>query len=104
MEGAVPQVASASTPPQLGDRRRHDRLMTRVPLRILQVNGAPASHDGMCTDVSIGGIGIDTAVALCPGQVVEFEFPGVEDTILRYRARILYRNGNHYGAYYLDVE
>jgi PilZ domain len=103
MDASLTQMAPQG-PPAAYDRRRHDRLPTRLAIRFTAIDGVATAQEGICTDVSIGGIGIDTAVLLRPGQIVAFEFPGIEDCPLHFRARILYRNGDHYGAFYMDVE
>jgi len=72
-------------------------------MKITRVNGVRAAYDAFCTDIGIGGIGLETEIALRAGQVIEFDFPGHEDCMLHYRARILHREGKHYGAYFLDV-
>jgi hypothetical protein len=56
----------------------------------------------MCTDISRGGIGFETATRLELGSVIAYEFAFVGDLAFRHNARILYRIANHYGAYSLD--
>lgn len=94
----------ASSPAELAppDRRREVRHAVRVPMRILKVNQVGGDHPGLCTDVSRGGIGFETATRLDLGSAIEFEFAFVGDHPFRHSARILYRIGNHYGAYSLD--
>lgn len=88
-----------SAPP---DRRREVRHAVRVPMLILKVNQVAGKHSGLCTDVSRGGIGFESATRFELGSAIEFEFAFVGDLPFRHSARILYRIGNHYGAYSLD--
>src|ERR1035441_7711416 len=39
------------------DRRRQDRVVTRLPMRILSVDGNPVFYPAVCTNLSRGGIG-----------------------------------------------
>jgi hypothetical protein len=71
-------------------------------MRILKVNQVAGDHPGLCTDISRGGIGFETAIRLELGSAIEFEFAFVGDHPFRHSARILYRVGNHYGAYSMD--
>jgi hypothetical protein len=87
------------TPP---DRRREVRHAVRVPMRILKVNLIAGDHTGMCTDISRGGLGFETATRLELGSVIEYAFAFAGDQPFRHTARILYRIGSHYGAYSLD--
>lgn len=93
-----------SSPVELAppDRRREVRHAVRVPMRILKVNQISGDHSGLCTDISRGGIGFETATRLELGCAIEYEFAFVGDRAYRHSARILYRIGNHYGAYSLD--
>jgi hypothetical protein len=104
MAAPVHHSVAFSAAQALPDKRRNDRLATHVPIRIVSLGGSRVSLDGVCTDISISGLGLDTAAVLQVGDIVEFEFVQADDMPLRYRARILYRVGNHYGAYYLEAE
>ena len=84
------------------DRRRQDRVLTRLPIRIVGVDGLPVYHPGWCTNLSRGGVGFETEARLEVGKVVEFEFVQVVDQVVRYWVRILFRNGDSYGGYYVN--
>jgi hypothetical protein len=102
MKDYFPVVGSSLVDPVPPDRRREVRHAVRVPMRVLKVNQVSADHPGLCTDISRGGIGFETAARLELGTVIEYEFAFVGDHPFRHSARILYRVGNHYGAYSLD--
>ena len=71
-------------------------------MRILKVNQITGEHSALCTDISRGGIGFESAIRLELGCAIEYAFAFVGDHPFRHNARILYRIGNHYGAYSLD--
>lgn len=78
------------------------RHAVRVPMHILRVNQLAADYPALCTNISRGGLGFDTVTRLELGAIIEFEFAFCGDHPFRHSARILYRVGNHYGAYSLD--
>ena len=53
--------------------------MTKLPIRILSVDGDPVYYPAVCTNLSRGGIGFETAARLEVGKVIEFEFVQVID-------------------------
>lgn len=71
-------------------------------MRILKVNQMTGDHSALCTDISRGGIGFESSVRLELGSAIEYTFAFVGDLPFRHNARVLYRIGNHYGAYSLD--
>ena len=83
------------------DRREEDRLTVCVPVRVVAVSGTRTSYEGTCTNVSTNGAAFDIDAVLRVGDVVDFEFRNTNDVPVTYRVRILYRNGNHYGSYFL---
>lgn len=83
------------------DRRQDDRLFVYVPVRILYVSGMRTSLEGFCTNISATGAAFDINTVLRVGDSIDFEFRNTDDMPVVHRARILYRNGNHYGAYFL---
>jgi len=83
------------------DRRGEDRLTVCVPVRVIAVSGSRTSYEGTCTNVSTNGAAFDIDAVLRVGDVIDFEFRNTNDVPVTYRARILYRNGNHYGSYFL---
>jgi PilZ domain len=84
------------------DRRRLDRVLTNLPIRIVAVEGEPAYYPGICTNLSRGGVGFETAARLDVGKVVEFEFVQVVDESMSYWIRILFRSEQRYGGYYVN--
>lgn len=100
LQAPQPDIVSI-TPLQSLERRSEHRLTVCVPVRITSVSGDRASIEGTCTDVSPTGAGFDIDAVLGVGDVIEFEFRKTNDVPVTYRARILFRNGKHYGTYFL---
>lgn len=86
------------------DRRQQQRISLCSPVRIVAINGKPAAYNAVCCNVSHGGVAFETAAVLEVGKVVEFEFVYAVDQPCRYSSRILYRNGDSYGAYYVNED
>ena len=86
------------------DRRKHERVLTCLPIRIVSVEGSPASYSGVCTNLSRGGVGFETGARLAVGKVVEFEFVQPADDAVRFPIQILFRNDQRYGGCYVDAE
>lgn len=84
------------------DRRRQDRVLTKLPIRILGIDGNPVCYPGTCTNLSRGGVGFETEARLEVGKTVEFEFVQVVDEAVRYWIRILFRDDHRYGGYYVN--
>jgi hypothetical protein len=84
------------------DRRRLDRVLTNLPIRILSIDGNPVFYPGVCTNLGRGGVGFETVARLEVGKVIEFEFVQVVDEAVRYCVRILFRNEQRYGGYYVN--
>jgi len=113
ISGSLPMSQSAmADPAQTGfprihlpvapDRRRLDRVLTNLPIRILSIDGNPVYYPGLCTNLSRGGVGFETSARLDVGKVIEFEFVQVVDEAVRYSVKILFRNDHHYGGYYVN--
>lgn len=102
------QSERASTFPDLPpafERRRCDRIALKVPLRILSYGMlVDKSNDGTCTDVSEEGIAFDCESELTVGDIVMLEFHQKGEAALRCHARLIYRMGRSYGAYFLAGE
>ncbi len=98
IEAFLPEV----NPGIAADRRQQERISISAPVRIVAVNGHPACYHAVCCNVSHGGVAFETAAVLEVGKVVEFEFVHDFDQPCRYYSRILYRNGDSYGAYYVN--
>lgn len=84
------------------DRRKQDRVLTTLPMRILGIEGKPVYYPGVCTNLSRGGVGFETSAQLEVGKVIEFEFVHATDEAVRYWVRILFRNEQRYGGYYVN--
>jgi hypothetical protein len=84
------------------DRRQQDRVLTRLPIRILSIDGNPVFYAGVCTNLSRGGVGFESSARIEAGKVIEFEFVQVVDEPVRYWVRILFRNEGRYGGYYVN--
>lgn len=72
-----------------------------VPVRVTYVSGNRTSLEGTCTNVSTAGAAFELDAILQVGDLIDFEFRNTNDIPVTYRARILYRNGHHYGTYFL---
>jgi len=98
----VPQAGNTSVSSiQSLERRSEHRLNVCVPVRITYVSGERTSIDGTCTNVSAAGAAFDVDAVLQVGDVIDFEFRNMNDVPVVYRARVLFRSGNHYGTYFL---
>jgi hypothetical protein len=87
------------------DRRRRDRIALAIPLRILSYGYLEEKCDaGVCTDLSEGGVSFDCAGELTVGEIVILEFQQKGEPAYRCNARITYRLGRRYGAYFLTGE
>ena len=84
------------------NRRRQDRVLTRLPIRILSIEGNPVFYTGTCVNLSRGGVGLQTTARLEVGKVIEFEFVQVVDEAVRYWLKILFRHDSVYGGYYVN--
>ena len=102
MSNTVQSPRPRIEPPIAPDRRRQDRVLTRLPIRILSVDGNPVSYPGVCTNLSRGGVGFETSARVEVGKVIEFEFERVVDEAVRYWLRILFRDNCRYGGYYVN--
>lgn len=97
-ESGLPGIQLSIAP----DRRKHDRVVTRLPMRIVSVDGNPVFYNAVCTNLSRGGIGFEAAERLEVGKVIEFEFVLVIDEAVRYWVKILFRDDHQYGGYYVN--
>jgi len=59
-------------------------------------------HEATCTDVNVESIGLCTQAVFAVGEVVELVLADCDEKDkVRYRARVMYRNSNHYGVGFL---
>ena len=95
---------TAGLPPAV-DQRRHDRVPFPARVQIIS-HGAfgDKSDDGMCTDISLEGVAFETNAQLFLQNMVELVFEIENDTVVRRSARLLYRVGQKYGAYFVRPE
>jgi hypothetical protein len=88
-------------PPQF-DRRLRDRIALRIPVRILSRGWLmEKSADGICVDLSEGGLAFDSDAPLTVGEIVVLEFQQKGETAYRCHARLTYRFKQRYGGYFL---
>jgi len=84
------------------DRRQRDRIDVKIPLRVLSYGLlAEKADSGMCCDLSETGLSFDSDAQLNVGEIVIIEFPQKGEPAYRCHARLLYRLGRRYGAYFL---
>jgi hypothetical protein len=102
MANSVETVVTRVEIPIAPDRRRQDRVRTRLPIRIMSIDANPVSYTGTCTNLGRGGVGFETSARIEVGKVIEFEFVQVVDEAVRYWLRILFRNEGYYGGYYVN--
>jgi hypothetical protein len=94
----------AELPPSF-DRRRRERIALAIPLRILSYGLLTEKCDaGTCTDLSEGGVSFNCAGELNVGEIVILEFQQKGEAAYRCHARLSYRLGHRYGAYFLTGE
>lgn len=102
------QTEPGTLPPDLPpafDRRRRERIALRIPLRILTYGPlVDKSAEATCSDLSEGGAAFDCEADLNVGDIVILEFRQKGETAYRCHARLAYRMGRRYGAYFLAGE
>lgn len=85
------------------DRRRRERIALAIPLRILSSGLIGEKVEaGTCTDLSEGGVSFECGGELNVGEVVVLEFRQRSEAPYRCQARLAYRLGRRYGAYFLS--
>jgi PilZ domain-containing protein len=87
------------------NKRRHNRVPLRVPVCIVShLEAGDRSDTGTCTDISDGGVRIETEADLAVDDTVELVLYGKEQTVFCNYARIVYRSGSTYGACFVRFE
>ncbi len=95
---------SVELPPPF-DRRYRERIALKIPVRVLSYGFlAEKATEAICTDLSEGGVALDSAAELNVGDIVILEFRLKGETAYRCHARLSYRIGRRYGAYFLANE
>lgn len=103
----LPSEHASSFPdlPPAFDRRRRERVTLRIPLRILTYGVlVDKANEAVCTDLSEGGVAFDSESELNVGDIVILEFHQKGEAAYRCHARLAYRMGRRYGAYFLAGE
>ncbi|MGA2902835.1 MAG: PilZ domain-containing protein [Candidatus Korobacteraceae bacterium] len=91
--------------PPAFDRRRCERIALKIAMRILSYGLlVDKSNDAICTDLSESGVAFDCEAELNVGDIVILEFHQKGETAYRCHARLAYRMGRRYGAYFLAGE
>lgn len=84
------------------ERRRRGRVQVRIAIRITyEGQQGEVCEDGICTDLSDGGIAFETDANLYVGEIVRLELRHHEADLFRFPVRLLYKMGNRYGAYFV---
>jgi hypothetical protein len=89
------ETAACSATEQSVERRLHDRVPLRRPVRLRKFNPS-AWRAGVCTDISDGGLGLETPELLEVNDLVEVELAGTDGIILVH-GRVVYRHIRRYG-------
>lgn len=103
----VPHERTAPVPelPPTFDRRRRERVPLKIPVRIVSYGMlVDKASEGTCTDLSEGGVSFESSAELNVGDVVIVEFHQKGEAVSRCHARLAYRVGGRYGAYFLAGE
>jgi hypothetical protein len=99
-----PELRLPDLPPTF-DRRHRERIALKIPMRILTYGMlVDKATEGICTDLSEGGVAFDCESELNVGDVVILEFRQKSEATYRCHARLAYRLGRRYGAYFLAGE
>lgn len=87
------------------DRRYRERVGLAIPVRVISCGLLTEKSDvGTCTDLSEGGVSFDSDGELNVGDIVILEFRQKGETAYKCHARLAYRMGRRYGAYFLTSE
>jgi len=85
--------------------RRHERIKLMMPLLIINhaVTGDQC-NEGVSIDISESGVAFETEANLSSGNLVELVFDVNEESEYRRYARLHYRFGSRYGAYFTKLD
>lgn len=79
----------------VSERRHLDRITVMRPVTLRSSNRS--EFTGVCTDVNLGGIGLETDYVLKVGQRVELELTSADARKQCVPMMVIYRMGKHYG-------
>ena len=83
--------------------RRHERVRLMMPVLIINHSATGEQFDaeeGVSIDISKSGVAFETEANLSSGNLVELVFDVNEESKYSRYARLLYRFGSRYGAYF----
>jgi hypothetical protein len=84
------------------DRRWRERIALNVPVRVISYGLlAESAEDAVCTDLSEGGVALETGAELNVGDIVVLEFRMRGEAAYRCQARLISRIGRRYGASFI---
>jgi hypothetical protein len=85
--------------------RRHERVELIAPVLIITY-GVTGEHydEGVSINVSDSGVAFETEADLSSGSLVHVVFGVDQETEYRRYARLLYRFGPRYGAYFTKLD
>lgn len=102
-------IARSFMPPAAGllprERRWKDRICTHVPITVsYRTRRDEITQDGICVDISDGGIAFESPADLFVGEIVDLTFCQEGAEPVRVSVRLLYKAGNRYGSYFTSPD
>jgi hypothetical protein len=102
-------IARSFVPTAVGhlprERRWRDRISTRVPITVsFRTRRDEITQDGICVDISDGGIAFESPADLFVGEIVDLTFCQEGAEPVRVPVRLLYKAGNRYGSYFMSPD
>ena len=87
--------------------RRHERIRLMMPVLIINHSTTGEQFDeneGVSIDISESGVAFETEADLNSGHLIELVFDVNEESEYRSYARLRYRFGQRYGAYFTKLD
>jgi PilZ domain len=85
--------------------RRDERVQLTMPVLIIHHSAAGEQrNEAISIDISESGVAFETEANLNSGNLVELVFDANEESEYRRYARLLYRFGLRYGAYFTKLD
>lgn len=85
--------------------RRHERVELIMPVLVITHGVTGDQYDeGISIDMSESGVAFETEANLTLGNLIDLVFEVNEGTSYRRYARLLYRIGPRYGAYFTKLD